>query len=119
MQKTIVNIEVLRIPDEDPDISYLEQAGFEARREAYCNAEFGFIGIRAVAEVLIDSEFYQGVQRIVSSGLWGIEDDSEKSYLKSVEVEEVDDLFNALVAIGLLPEYVEAKMTEFGFRLNQ
>jgi hypothetical protein len=66
------------------------------RATAYNDGDFGFIGIRAQAEIVIG-----GVcQTITSGGLWGIESDSEESYIKSVEQDELADLRGILHNLG-------------------
>lgn len=67
-----------------------------ARLEAFNNEEWGFIGIQATAEIVI-----AGVcQTIQSGGLWGIESDSEESYFRSIEREELTSLRGILSAMG-------------------
>ena len=66
------------------------------RMEACTRGDWSFIGIRAQAEVVVD-----GVcQSITSGGLWGIESDSEESYLSSVEEEELTSLRGILHELG-------------------
>ena len=67
------------------------------RMEDLNNGHFGFIGISAEAQVQLTGDT---VQRITSGGLWGIESDSEKSYLESVEQEELGQLKTELTALG-------------------
>lgn len=63
-----------------------------------------FIGIRAEAAIQVFT--FQGIntstnlQEITSSGLWGIESDSSREYLESVEQEELSDLKTQLLALG-------------------
>ena len=84
----ILTITAKQLPDPFPDTSYLEGPGFEDRFQQYQNGEFGFIGIRAEAEIVVN-----GVCQIITSGgLWGIESDSDRQYLSEVEQEEVDQL---------------------------
>jgi hypothetical protein len=61
-----------------------------------------YIGIRAEAEILIPSDT-QGssiVQEITSGGLWGIESDSDASYLTEIEEEQLSELREQLHAVG-------------------
>ena len=84
----ILRITAKQLWDPFPDTSYLETPGFEERYQQYQNGDFGFIGIRAEAEIVIN-----GVCQIVTSGgLWGIESDSDRHYLSEVEQEEIDQL---------------------------
>lgn len=67
-----------------------------ARMEAYNREEWGFIGIQARAEIVLD-----GVcQTITSGGLWGIESDSEESHFQEVEHEELTSLRGILHTMG-------------------
>ena len=61
-----------------------------------------YIGIRAEAAVSVDGNNPQGgvTQTITSGGLWGIESDSGRDYLESVEKEELADLKTQLLALG-------------------
>jgi hypothetical protein len=84
----IVSITAKQLCDPFPDTSYLESPGFEDRYQQYRNGDFGFLGIRAEAEIVVN-----GVcQTITSGGLWGIESDFDRQYLSEVEQEEVDQL---------------------------
>ena len=102
--KRILNIEVKRMDDIDPDTSYLEQEGFEDRLAQYNNGDFGYIGIRAEAEIVIDSV----IQRISSGGLWGTESDSDESYLKEIEQEELSALRSILHELGFSKRAIAA-----------
>ena len=74
------------------------------RMEAYNRDEWGFIGIRAQADVVIG-----GVcQSITSGGLWGIESDSEKSYFREVEREELKQLREILHELGFSKRAIAA-----------
>ena len=81
-------IEMEIIPDESPDTSYLEQEGFEDRLAEYQRGEFGFLGVRAVVIVPIPHGRDVIDHKFESPGLWGIESDSEQSYLEEVFEEE-------------------------------
>ena len=92
----IVSITAKQLWDPFPDTSYLESPGFEERYHQYQNGDFGFVGIRAEAEIVVN-----GVCQIVTSGgLWGIESDSDRQYLSEVEQEEVDQLKAILQSLG-------------------
>ena len=59
-----------------------------------------FMGIVAEATVYI-----AGVrQTLQSGGLWGIESDSEESYLKDIEIEQLSELRDILKEIGFKDE---------------
>jgi hypothetical protein len=101
--KRIVRIGVARLSDLDPDTSYLEQDGFEDRLAEHQRGNFDFIGIRACADVVVN-----GVcQSIYSGGLWGVESDSDESYLQSIEAEEIDSLKSILYDLGFTEQAAE------------
>lgn len=97
MSKRILSINIQQVTDEDPDTSYLEEDDSRERLEAYNRGHFGYIGIRAVALVQFKDNL---TQEISSGGLWGIEDDSDRDYLKTVAEEELDQLAEELHAAG-------------------
>lgn len=65
---------------------------------AWCNDEWHWIGIRAVAQVTLDTNGV--IQHLSSGGLWGIESDSDKAYFAEVAAEELADLKSTLEAAG-------------------
>jgi hypothetical protein len=74
-----------------------------ARMERLDSGDMGYIGIRADAEVVLQSETRDGsgvVQTLTSGGLWGIETDSDASHLAEVALEEVGELRGILRAAG-------------------
>ena len=68
-----------------------------ARMEKLNSGDFCYIGIGAEAEVQLTGDT---VQRITSGSLWGIESDSGRDYLESVEQEELGQLKTELTALG-------------------
>jgi hypothetical protein len=81
------------------------------RMESLNAGHWSFIGIRAECEVNLPyqvnrgcvkgREVYHNVKEVLSSsGLWGIESDSEESYLESVEKDELADLRSQLKMLG-------------------
>jgi len=70
------------------------------RMEKLNNGDFCFIGIRAYATISIPSGTSSVESEVSSGGLWGIESDSDKSYLESVEKEELGQLRTELKALG-------------------
>ena len=94
--KQILSITAKQLPDPFPDTSYLEAEGFEHRRQQYENGGFEFIGVRAEAEIVVNTV----CQTITSGGLWGIESDSDHQYLVEIENEEVDQLKAILQSLG-------------------
>lgn len=81
------------------------------RMESLNAGHWCFIGIRAEAEIGLPvlankgcvhghEVYYTHTQNITSGGLWSIESDSDKSYLESVEKDELSDLRGQLKALG-------------------
>jgi hypothetical protein len=87
------------VPDDSPDPSYLEQDGWQGRLAAYRQGEFGFVGVRAVAEIKIPHGADWIVSRVSSPGLWGIEDDSGEGYFREVFQEERKTLIDMLESL--------------------
>lgn len=126
----IASVQIIVHPDTDPDISWLEpdagryadcdpeeRARYERqdaeRLAALSRGDWGFIGIRAEAVVYVN-----GVrQHITSGGLWGIEDDSSRDYLRSVGQEQADELARILGSMGFSAltarELCERALTDF------
>ena len=91
------SIRVVVEHDPDPDISFLEGDEFKDRLDAYNRGEFDFVGVRAEAEVVVESI----VQTLTSGGLWGVESDSGEEYLVGIAVEEYVQLRKVLKTIGV------------------
>jgi len=73
------------------------------RMKSLNNGNWQYIGICAEAEITahtFDSHDGLITQTITSGGLWGIESDSDKDYLNSVEQEELASLKSELRALG-------------------
>lgn len=87
------------VPDEYGDASYLEQEGFEDRLAEYRSGAFGFLGVQAVCELYIPQGTCYIVNELRSPGLWGIETDSDDSYLAEVGAEEVTQLRDMLAEL--------------------
>lgn len=79
------------------------------RMESLNRGDWCFIGIRADAEVdLPGGRLARISQQITSGGLWGIESDSDQSYIESVEQEELSSLRSQLEAIGFSKRAISA-----------
>lgn len=106
-------IRVLFEQDPDPDASYLDQEEFEERARAYKQGDFGFVSVRAEAEVVIEGI----LQTLESGGLNGIESDSEQEYLDEIVTEEWKTLRNVLKTVGVptseLPVEVDPMWVEW------
>lgn len=86
--------------DEDRMLNY-------RRMEAYQRGDYQFIGIQAVATVVI-----AGTEQTLSSGgLWGIESDSDPAWLGDVAREQLCELVDVLVELGLPRDECESVAT--------
>jgi hypothetical protein len=77
------------------DIVQYTKADYE-RMESLNAGNWGFIGIQAHAEIVIGNV----CQKITSGGLWGIESDSDESYFREVESENLVELRGILHDMG-------------------
>lgn len=110
--KVTVTFKRQETDDSDSDVSYLEpggrgrigtkaeQAADAERLAAYRKGDWHMIGIRAVATIWVQRDSYRTNYEITSPGLWGIESDSEESYLQSVYKEECSILQTDIAAMG-------------------
>jgi hypothetical protein len=78
------------------------------RMERLQRGDWCYIGIRAEAEILIPSGSAGVVQEITSGGLWGIESDSDASYLADIAAEELSELREQLRAVGFNTRTIKA-----------
>jgi hypothetical protein len=71
----------------------------------YCST----VGIRAIAHVRTSNDgiSWQG-HEIQSPGLWGIESDSDKTYLDDIKCEQFRDLADSLREFGFTQEEIES-----------
>lgn len=109
-RKTVSRADFRRevIPDDDHGASYLDQDGFEDRREAYRQdrreayqrGEFRFVGVRASVDLKIPFGKGHVTQRVTSPGLWSIESDSAESYFAEVFSEECATLAEIVADLG-------------------
>ncbi len=88
--------------DPAPDTSYLDQNGFEGRRAAYHRGEFAFVCVRARAEIPVPFGSDSISCELQSPGLWGIESDSDHTYLESVFEEECSILQEMLSHLNVM-----------------
>jgi hypothetical protein len=70
------------------------------RMERLNSGDWCYMGIRAEAEILLPSGDASIAQEITSGGLWGVESDSDKSYLAEIDAEELSSLREQLRAVG-------------------
>ena len=112
---TIGEIMIEVVGDEFPDLSYLDQfensgdpilrvnhKANQERKQAYNEAKWWCIGIRASANIDIhQDDKHRTTHSISSPGLWGIESDSDKSYFEEVAREELNQLYHDLTALNV------------------
>jgi hypothetical protein len=82
------------------------------RYEDYNRGEWGCIGIKAEADVLIQTPTMKInkcwiSKEFGSGGLWGIESDSGPDYFKEVVLEELEELKEILKEIGIPEKEIE------------
>ena len=77
------------------------------RMISYNLLEWYMLGIGAKAQV----EIAGVIQTITSSGLWGIESDSDDSYLESIEKEQLEELSEILETMGFVQEEIESAVS--------
>lgn len=110
------SIRIEHLIDENPDVSWLEQdysdctpadqAKYRAqdaeRLAAFNRGDWYCIGIRAKAVVSYPcGNGSRRLETFTSSGLWGIESDSDADYIKTVERDELSDLQDHLSKFGV------------------
>lgn len=79
-----------------------------ARMESLNRGDWYFLGVVAKAEVSIGGT----IQRIRSGGLWGIESDSEKSYIAEEESNQLAELKTILGEMGFSKRAISAATRE-------
>lgn len=95
-------------PSADPNAAgYVEPALFETetakattRMNAWKAGIWWYVGVRAKAIIMVRRSGVGTVYELTSPGLWGIESDSDESYLASVFENECEILRNDLAMIG-------------------
>ena len=78
------------------------------RMESLNAGNWGFIGIRAQANIVLG----ETCQTIHSGGLCGIESDSGESYLQEIEKDELSDLRRVLCELGFSKRAIAAAVKE-------
>lgn len=102
----LVKLRIEHLPDDDPDLSWLEQDCMQPegtyRLHAY-GESWCCIGIRAVARILVPTgpAGHGILQEVSSGGLWGIESDSDWAYQMEVAREELAALRGILETMGV------------------
>lgn len=85
------------------DIEKYTEQDYE-RIESYNKQEWHYTGISATADVQLTGHL---CRTITSSGLWGIESDSDASYFAEVEQEQLDELAKELTAVGFTKRQID------------
>lgn len=115
-------VRIMSAYDESPDLSWLEdesryegvsprQAAKYRERDQERLRTYGdqwwMVGVWAEADVIVEGV----IQKIRSSGLWGIESDSDKGYFQSVAKEEYANLVDILKQMGVrsIPPFKDAE----------
>lgn len=108
--KVTVTFSRQEIDDCDPDLSYLEpqtwmgeedKTANAVRLAAYQRDEWHMIGIRAKATICVQRLGCSTSYELTSPGLWGVESDSDESYLQSVYEEQCSVLQSDITAMGV------------------
>lgn len=105
---------ITKRPDTDPDVSYLDQDGFESRRKEYENGHFGFIGIIVRTELIghIDTnpgKYFEMSDNVITS-LWGIESDSGKDHIEEIIQEMKSENKSELLKMGFSSEEIDQSL---------
>jgi hypothetical protein len=96
----------MRESENDPNYKKYAIQDYE-RMEQINNGNVGFICISAEAEVLTSTDRKNWLINTLSSGgLYGIESDSDNSYIESVEKEELDQLKEVLKEYGFTEKQI-------------
>lgn len=121
-QSYIERVFIEVVPDEDPDLSYLEQDYRDAppaereryqeqdreRLAAYREGEWSMAGVRLAAEITYDREGYiDSPLELRSAGVWGIESDSGRAYFVETARSQDDDLRGQLEALRFSKEEID------------
>jgi hypothetical protein len=105
---TTVKVQVIH--DDDADISYLEQEGFEDRLADYKADKFTFYGVRV--KVIVHNWKTGCSKTFQSPGLWGIDSDNSSQYFYEVAGDEMAILRAEYPELAECPE-VSDKELEF------
>jgi hypothetical protein len=102
----VENFKIETLVDHEPDVSYLEGD----RLKSYESGEFHYIGIIATCDLKIDlGNDYHSIQHLTSSGLWGIESDSNPKYLEEIGEDEKKELRDILDSLQIKYSEGESK----------
>lgn len=90
--KRILSVQVCKLYDSDPDLSWLDPDDDADRLDAYARDVWCMVGVRARAEVTIGGV----TQQVFSAGIWNVESDSGKEYFEQLREQELDQLAEVL-----------------------
>jgi hypothetical protein len=81
------------------------------RMESLNSGNWYFMGISAIAEINTSNNNKEWlINKISSGGLWGIESDSSKEYIKEIELEELNNLKDVLKTLGFPDDEIESNI---------
>jgi len=78
------------------------------RMEAYNRGEWGMLGIRAEADIVVSHT----LQTIKSPGLWSVESDSGSDEFRQIADEQVEELKSILAEMGIKPKKIAVDYRE-------
>lgn len=104
--KRILSVQVCKLHDSDPDLSWLDPDDDADRLDAYARDVWCMVGVRAQAEVTIGG----ATQHVYSGGIWNVESDSGKEYFEQLRKQELDQLANVLRGMGFGARQVGAAL---------
>lgn len=104
--KRILSVQVCKLYDSDPDLSWLDPDDDADRLDAYARDVWCMVGVRARAEVTIGGV----TQQVYSCGIWNVESDSDKEYFEQLRGEELDQLTDVLRGMGFSGRQVKAAL---------
>lgn len=97
----------------DPETAaeYLRQD--RERIDAYNRGEWYAMGISASCSLWRNHPGHaQHVAEVFTGGLWGVESDSDESYIRSVEDDQLDELRDILADMGIPEDHIAAALRD-------
>lgn len=86
--------------DEGPELSWRNAADRD-RLAAFQEGAWHLIGIQAKADIIVRRDGRPVAKSVTSPGMWGIDSDSDESYLDDVFAAECDRLADMIEALGV------------------
>jgi hypothetical protein len=83
------------------------------RMESLESGKWYMLGVQAVCRLKISHDGGKSwlLQDIHSSGLWGIESDSDESFIKQVEYEQLEELKRLVITLGVPQEVADEEFS--------